>query len=321
MEDVREENATLLVYDHDKTIAKCHTNGMLFQRPFEKPYAANLRAFVAFRQHLQLLQKSENPRVILATATFGEFRERIVGSWEALGINQDSILICAKFVKVRLARLQGKNEHIARLIQQHYERHPHIRITRVVLADDDLNNIDALRSYYSFIKMPPWSDDHRLDVPVEGVLVPPPRMATEGTDPAEEMMQTHFDRHLEVEVCTEMPESQWRFLCSLKTIEEKVGIKRSGSDSRCSAFHFSAQPAPKQRPLFHPLTHSLDETVLIELKHQPLKEIGNLDHSGDAWKNSSCDSLKISSFDPESESSGEENMAINKRDLLFRSMP
>jgi hypothetical protein len=60
----QEETAVLLIYDHDNSLTKRHTEGLLRQRPFETPYAANLRTLIPLQAHFQRLRACAEPGVI-----------------------------------------------------------------------------------------------------------------------------------------------------------------------------------------------------------------------------------------------------------------
>lgn len=298
MEDIRQIEAVLVIYDHDWTLTKRHSNGRLEQLYFELPWAANLRVFSALKQHLHLLDQSDSPKVILATATFGEYQERSERSWEALGFDPESILICAEFVDKKKAPLQGKNLHIINLLLEHYRRNPHIKITRVILVDDDYNNIFALDHYLKFLQSSPYCNDQRLNVPVEGLHMEPPVLSV-----TNKKCDRHIDKHLGVEVCIERPESEWRFLRVLSWLETLLGIKKTLP-------HFR-----ERRPAKNLLTRSFDEGALIEARKQALSEITNLANSSD-----SCHGAK-SETDNDSCAEADENVFSTDREILFSSMP
>lgn len=319
MEEVQEEvrptqTAVMVVYDHDNTKSKRHTGGVLFQCAFENPWARNIRIYACFQQHVRLLQACENPKVVLGVATFGEYRERIVNSWAALDVAEDSVLICAKFVRKSMVRYQGKNMHIAMLLQEHYRRHPEIRITKVYLMDDDVLNINAADKYSLFIQNEPWDSDPRLNVPVEGILVPKPELvmplqrslyASTGGEP-----QTHFDQCLNMEVDKEYPISEWRFLQVLKVLEKKLGIENNGVNFR----QFEPRKALKKDQAKEggnrKLARSFDSPGFLPPKRTPLKEIVNLNRSADDWNNSASNVV--------SEAEDDENNEEIK--LLFKSI-
>ncbi len=319
MEEVQEEvrptqTAVMVVYDQDNTKSKRHTGGVLFQCPFADPWARNIRIYACFQQHVRLLQRSENPKVVLGAATFGEYRERIVNSWAALGVDEDSILICAKFVRKSMARYQGKNMHIAMLLQEHYLRHPEIRITKVYLLDDDGLNIKAAEKYSLFIQNEPWDSDPRLNVDVEGILVPKPELvmplqrslyASTGGEP-----QTHHDQCLNIEVDREDPLSEWRFLRVLKVLEEKLGIENNGVNFRQFEPRKSLNKNHVKDGGVRKLARSFDSPGFLPSKSKPLREVINLNRSADNWNNSGLNSV--------SEDEDDENNEEIK--LLFKSV-
>ncbi len=310
MEEVREEvapaqTAVMVVYDHDHTKSKRHSLGVLFQCPFEDPWARNIRIYACFQQHIRLLQASENPKVILGVATFGEYRDRIEGSWGALGVAKDSILICAKFVKKRVAKIQGKNLHIAMLLKEHYQRNPSVKITKVYLLDDDGINIQATDNYSYFVRAEPWNSDPRLDVPVEGILVPKPELVMQPTkslfapspDP-----QTRFDQCLNMEVDKEDPRTEWQFLRILKLLEQKLGIENNGINFRLFEHRKSSEKDQLRQVATRKLARSFDSPGFLKPKPEPLSEVMNLNQSADNW-NVSASSLV--SEDEEDENSKE----------------
>lgn len=289
--DVREETAVLVVYDHDLSLTKQHSQGALQQRSFEKPhYTANLRAFAALKAHIQRMRANDSPRVILAVATFGEFKERVVASWEALGVGQDSLLICAKYVKKALAEIQGKNEHIADILLQHYRRSPHIRITQVILFDDDIDNINALDNFSAFVQMEPWNNDRRLNVPVQGIVASQPELIFRWVESQGRVPSRHVDNDLEMEVCTEQPYSELGFLRCLKEVEAKVVPRKSLSFSECSGVSYWNTNTVLKSLCQNPLTRSFDESPLVKLNRKKVPPQAPLWQSSDAWENRSVNS-------------------------------
>jgi len=312
MEEKPQEEAILLVYDHDKTLSKLHTEGRFYQRSYEIPYAANLRTSQCLKQHLALIRNSEKPKVVLAVATFNSFEERIKLSWEYLGFDEGSILIRAELVPRELARTQGKNEHIVRLILDHYERNPQIKIVRVILVDDDYNNILALDSFRDFVEQSEWSEDQRLNVPVEGILAPVPEMerilVPTKSGISRSVVQMHYDKTLKVNVSTESAESEWRFLRVLKIIEDKIGLKQKTS-SRNKENEFQPPSGIQKNKFRNPMTSSLDERGFLRRSPALMFERSILKSSVDSVGRVSSDC------------SDAERVTENQRSKLFCSSP
>ncbi len=314
--EIREETAVLVIYDQDCTLTKRHSEGAQFQRSFEKPaYAANLRAFSALKAHIQRLQASENPKVIFASATFGEFKERVVGSWQALGVDEASMHICAKFIDSNLAAFIGKNQHVAEIIQAHYRQNPHIKITQVILVDDDIANINALKKFSAYIQMAPWNGDQKFNVPVFGILAPQPvlelcQVKMVGKRNRQEILM-HHDDELQMSVMTEKPASEARFLDCLKKVEEKILTKKPLSLSQgCRVLRWDFSLAVKRR-LINPLTRSFDDTAMFDFNQKPRQSVFSLCDAGDAW----------GSMDSRSDDESEDNKSRNQTRRLCKSGP
>lgn len=302
-----ESTATLVIYDHDLTLTKCHSEGSPRQRSFETPYSANLRVFLPLQEHLQRLSSSQEPRILLGVATFGEFQDRVLGSWEALGIDPKTVLICAKYIPRYMAYFQGKNEHIALILQQHYERNPHIRITRVVLIDDDSNNIAALKNYSAFIKMRPWNGELRYDVPVVGILAPRPVLIQQPNNE-----KVHDKIYAEEKIYQETPESEERFLAILRSIEVQVFPSKKNPLTFKFYIHLPQFAADRKSLALNPLTRSLDATGFFEKNEVVRKttEIGS--SSDDEWGSGSTDSLQGWGGQEDHESTNDERVRLYK---------
>lgn len=289
--EIREETAILVIYDHDLSLTKQHSEGAPRQRSFEKPqYVANLRAFTQLRAHIQRMRAHDSPKIILGVATFGEFKERVLASWEALGVERDSLLICAKFVSKVLSAIQGKNEHIADILLQHYRRNPHIKITQVILVDDDPQNIKALKSFSSFVQMEPFNNDPLLNVPVAGILVPKPELALRWVASVGRVATTYFDEDLQMEVCAEEPYSEQGFFRCLREVEEKIAPRKALSFSQCSGVTYWNENAALKSLCQNALTRSFDETPLLKLSRKREVPQPALWHSNDAWGSVSASS-------------------------------
>jgi hypothetical protein len=274
---VTEEHAILVIYDFDQTLTKRHTEGALFQHDFETPYLANLRAPRYVAHHLAQLQQSETPRIITGIATFGQNRQRIVDSCKALGLDEESLLICAESVATRrIAKRQGKNLHIAKILQEHYAKNPHIRISHVVLADDDADNIHVLDDYANFLSnTSPWNEDERLNIPVHGILAPTPELLTCMEIPEKgfprRVLKMKYDEALQKDVCCESPESGLKFLQLLNAVEKKiVAIQLSEQPNYFTTHNRNLQFARPKCPQQNPLTLSYDETMQRQLDQEEM---------------------------------------------------
>lgn len=288
-----EQTAMLVIYDFDCTLTKRHSRGEIYQQTFEKPYEANLRAFSNLQRHIQQLQSVAYPNLIFGIATFGQYRERIINSCQALGLNEESVFICARYLAREQAAVQGKNAHIAELLQQHYERSPTIRITRVLLCDDDYTNIDVLRNYQHFVRTTaPWNTDDRYRVPVEGMLAPTPilltKMQVDEEGLSRKVLVRKMDENLNTKVTCESPESEQRFLRFLNAIESKVaavGVAQKFSALREPCCFF-------QRPRLKALRTALSQSFDVSLLRAVARNAENLpDEStreGDATPGETC---------------------------------
>ncbi|MDQ2994875.1 MAG: hypothetical protein M3R00_08050 [Pseudomonadota bacterium] len=284
MQQQTEETAILVIYDHDLTNTMQHTQGNMVQRAFETPYVANLRMFTNLREHIQQKLNSHHPRIILGCATFGENRQRIVQSYAALGVDEQSVLICAKFIRKRLAALQGKNEHIVNILQQHYARNPHIKITHVILCDDDQRNIARLDNYTNFIQSHELlKSDARFQITVAGILVPKPVMLMEDfhTDSGlpYSKLARRFDENLDIEVFCETAESEHQFLACLKSINEKIAEITAQQLLKNQSDHTLLQ-LPKPRKRINPLSRSLDEAAIQQQVKEAAKHLARFNFSG-----------------------------------------
>jgi hypothetical protein len=253
---------------------------------------------------LAQLQQSESPRIITGIATFGQNRQRIVESCEALGQNEESMLICAETVaSKRIAKKQGKNLHIAKLLQEHYARNPHIRITHVVLVDDDGDNILVLGDYADFVSNTrPWSEDKRLNIPVHGIWAPRPELLTYVEIPEKgfprRALKMKFDETLQKDICCETPESELKFLQLLNAVEKKIAaIQLSEQPNYFTTHNRHLQFARPKCPQQNPLTLSYDEAMQRQLDQEAMEMAAEIECNQSPVLNRSMSQSKIVAAD------------------------
>jgi hypothetical protein len=207
-----------------------------------------------------------------------------------------------------VAALQGKNEHVIDVIQQHYARNPQVKIVRVILVDDDPQNIRLLKEL---------KGDKRFDFPMEGILVPKPELnfhcvKTTGKYP-KQVIATHLDDQLQIEVTTESAESERRFMRLLTTIEEKLKPRNLYTLFRDLAFQFPLPKVSEKHLMLNRLTRSFDDTTFFGPSRGPRKILASIGNSSDSWRTSSCESV--------SDVEGGENLSDSERRRLYESGP
>ncbi len=223
MEVQEEISAVVVIWDHDLTASKRHSEGLKRQRSFEKPYEANLRALDKFRSHIQALRACRNKKVFFGVATLGEYKERIYKSWEAVGIERNDLFLCAKYLDELTLKAEGKNFHIATILLQIISSHPHVKIEKVIVVDDSPDVQNAITLYPEFITKEPWKDHACLNVRLLGILMPRPELEYEmievsGRHPRA-VIKMQRDERFEAEVCVELLSSERKFIGVLNKVE------------------------------------------------------------------------------------------------------
>ncbi len=316
MEIQEEFRAVLVIYDYDLTMTKRHSQGIMRRRSFEYPsYEVNLRVLPSLRSHIQVLRACKNKKVFFSVATLNEFKERIYKSLSVLGVEEKDLFLCAKYIDEQTLSAEGKNFHIVDILLQLYERHPNVVVERVYVVDDSLEVHDNLNGYSAFIMQDLWKDNPRLNVPVEGILVPKPELEYEMIEVEGKMpravIKMHRDELLQANVCVELPYSERRFVSVLTSLEEKIDHEKKftslvGSLSQCQKEKKAAQKKEQRS-----LAKSLDG--MFVMKPREKKELYNISNSSDSLSGSFIEAIS------DCEGEGEENKPNHDRKKLFGS--
>lgn len=242
---------TLVVFDLDLALNNKHSGGGE-QRTFEKPYIANVRCRRELRSCCQALQQKGN--VLFGFATFGTNLERVTATAKAMEIKQNPL-----YSELGIDAESGKNRHICNLVAAYRKILPaHIKLTRVVLFDDDPQNIRFMKlgdERYITVN----ADDKRnsLAVQLDFVLVDAPVLQTfepimANGKPGKALV-AELDEEIDAHVFCETPASKAKYLGCLRQLERKAAIEK-----------------PKTPLIYHreALKRSCGREVIIELSEQ-----------------------------------------------------
>lgn len=313
MEIQEEFIAVLVIYDHDLTVTKRHSEGARYRRSFEKPYEMNLRVLPSLRTHIQALSVCKNKKVFFGVATLGEFEERIFESWKALGVEKEDLLVCAKFLDEQTLAEMGKYLHIVNILSQLYSKHPNVKIERIYVVDDSLAVINALEKFAELIKQSDLKDDPRFDITIEGILVPRPELEyemieVEGKLPRA-VIKMHRDELLQANVCVELPFSERRLVDVLNLLEEKIDHEKKFRSLVGTLSESLKEKKAAQKKEQRSLAKSLDGMFVMQSRVK--RELLNISNSSD--------SLGRSVYNSISDAEGEENKSCDDQENLFRS--
>lgn len=290
MEVQEEISAIVVIYDHDNSLTKQHSEGARRRRSFEKPsYEANLRVLPFLRSHIQTIRTCKKKKVFVAAATLGEFEERVIESWKSLGVERKDLFLCAKFIDELRLKTEGKSFHIVNILLQIYLLYPHVKIEHVYVVDDSVVVLNALALYSEYISKDPWKDDLRLNVPITGIRVPVPELEyemieVEGKLPRA-ILKMQRDDLLQADVCVELLHSERRFIAVLKAIEAKIDPAKDLGFQENKSTHFQSQRS---------LSRSKEKSLNRSQDRVPLdctdvaEKLRDISNSGDSIDNSSC---------------------------------
>lgn len=172
LRDLPQKGVMAVFIDADHTSLTIHTCGSPRQHSWEKPWKKNIRAFQRQKQFFDFIRTI----AVVGCISFNEYKERLIGTYQELGFKStDDYLLHAELVNKEICPEQGKNKHIAECLLQHYARDDAQLITKIIVMDDDPDNIINLKHYYDFVSLEPYSNEPRLkQVEIVGKLVPKP---------------------------------------------------------------------------------------------------------------------------------------------------